>query len=70
MRCTDEAVEKLILVERRLHRTWGPKKLQDVLAKKHGVERPPAGSTIGEILRQHGPYFKRGGTHARRAWLI
>jgi len=51
---TDEAVEALILAERRLHRTWGPKKLHKVLQVKHGIEAPPARSTIGEILRRHG----------------
>ena len=56
---TDEAVEALLVAERRLHRTWGPKKLQDVLEKKHGVERPPACSTIGEILRRRGLSVKR-----------
>ena len=48
---TDEIVEALILAERRLHRTWGPKKLHNVLQVKHGVESPPARSTICEILR-------------------
>jgi transposase len=43
---TDEAVETLILAERRLHRTWGPKKLHKVLQVKHGIETPPARSTI------------------------
>ena len=33
---------------------WGPKKLEDILLKKHGVERPPARSTIGLILKRHG----------------
>lgn len=56
---TDEAVERLIVAERRWHRTWGPKKLQDVLERKHGVERPPACSTIGEILRRRGLSVKR-----------
>lgn len=56
---TDQKIEALILAERRLHRTWGPKKLQDVLEKKHGVEAPPACSTIGEILRRHGMSVKR-----------
>jgi putative transposase len=56
---TAEKVEALILAERRLHRTWGPKKLQDVLERKHGVERPPACSTIGEILRRHGQSVPR-----------
>lgn len=56
---TDAAIEGLILKERRLHRTWGPKKIQDLLEKKHGVERPPACSTIAEILRRHGLSVKR-----------
>lgn len=56
---TDEAVEALILAERRLHRTWGPKKLHKVLAVKHGIESPPARSTIGEILRRHGLSVRR-----------
>ena len=51
---TDEVVESLIVAERRLHRTWGPKKLHQVLQLKHGVESPPARSTIGEILRRQG----------------
>jgi len=51
---TDTAVEALILAERRRHRTWGPKKLHKVLEVKHGLESPPARSTIGEILRRHG----------------
>lgn len=56
---TDAAVEALILAERRLHRTWGPKKLHKVLEVKHGMESPPARSTIGEILRRHGLSVKR-----------
>lgn len=56
---TDGVVEALILAERRLHRTWGPKKLHKVLAVKHGIESPPAQSTIGEILRRHGLSVKR-----------
>jgi transposase InsO family protein len=51
---TEAAVTGLILAERRLHRTWGPKKLHKVLEVKHGLESPPARSTIGEILRRHG----------------
>jgi putative transposase len=56
---TDEALSALILAERRLHRTWGPKKLQAVLERKHGVESPPACSTIAEILRRHGLSVRR-----------
>jgi putative transposase len=56
---TDATVEALVLGERRLHRTWGPKKLQRVLAVKYGIEAPPACSTIGEILRRHGRSVRR-----------
>ncbi len=51
---TDEAMEAMIVAERRLHRTWGPKKLHKILQVKHGIESPPARSTIGQILRRHG----------------
>ncbi len=63
---TDEAVERLILAERRLHRTWGPKKLHKILQVKHAIESPPAESTIGEILRRHGlsvPRRRRPGAY-------
>jgi transposase InsO family protein len=56
---TDEAIEALILAERRLHRTGGPKKLHKILQVKHGLEAPPARSTIGEILRRHGLSVRR-----------
>src|SRR5258708_29509032 len=56
---TDAAVEALVLAERRPHRTWGPKKLHKVLEVKHGIESPPAPSTIGEMLRRHGLSIKR-----------
>jgi transposase len=64
---TDEAVEALILAERRLHRTWGPKKLHKVLEIKHGLESPPARSTIAAILRRHGmsaPRRRKPGIYA------
>jgi transposase InsO family protein len=56
---TDEAVVALILAERRRHRTWGPKKLRDVLERKHGLESPPAESTIGALLQRHGLSVRR-----------
>lgn len=56
---TAEAVTALLLAERRLHRTWGPKKLQAVLEMKHAIESPPACSTIAEILRRHGLSARR-----------
>ena len=56
---TDDTVEALVLAERRLHCTWGPKKLHRVLEVKHGIEIPPARSTITEILRHHGLSTRR-----------
>jgi transposase InsO family protein len=51
---TSEAIERLVVAERRLHPTWGPKKLRAVLERKHSMEAPPAISTLGEILKRHG----------------
>lgn len=51
---TNKAVEKFILQDRHRHPTWGPKKLQDLLLKKHGIESPPSLSTIGAILKRNG----------------
>lgn len=56
---TVESVEKLILMERRKHPTWGPKKIRDLLSKAHAVERPPAESTIALVLSRHGLSQKR-----------
>jgi putative transposase len=56
---TEAEVEALIVAERRLHRTWGPKKLHRILELKHGLESPPARSTIGAILRRHGLSARR-----------
>ena len=43
----------MVKAERQLQRTWGSKKLREVLQTKHGMESPPACSTIGEILRRN-----------------
>jgi len=51
---TEEGVERLIVKEKRLHPTWGPKKLQRVLEIKLGLESPPVVSTVGEVLKRHG----------------
>jgi len=53
-RKTDDEVEALIVTERRRHPTWGPKKIGRILEVKHGIERTPALSTIGEILKRNG----------------
>ena len=37
-------IERLILRERRLHRTWGPKKRRRLLRRDHGIRRAPAGA--------------------------
>jgi transposase InsO family protein len=51
---TSDAIERLVVSERRLHPTWGPKKLRAVLERKHSMESPPAVSTLGDILKRHG----------------
>jgi transposase InsO family protein len=56
---TVQAVEKLILKERRKHPTWGPKKIRDRLMKNHGIGRPPHESTIALVLSRHGLSQKR-----------
>jgi len=56
---TDADVEDLIVSERKLHRTWGPKKLHRVLETKHGIESPPVPSTMAQILRRHGLSVRR-----------
>ena len=47
-------IEQLVLQERRWHRTWGPKKLQELLRCRHRIKPLPACSTIAGILRRHG----------------
>jgi putative transposase len=51
---TSDHVEKLIIMERKSHDTWGPKKIRDRLLKDHGIEQPPNESTIGSILSRNG----------------
>ena len=47
---TDQDVERLIVSERQLHRTWGPKKLQKLLEVRHGIESPPEDRSNGVRL--------------------
>ena len=51
---TGSDIERLIVSQRRRHPTWGPKKLRKVLEIRHGIESPPACSTIGEIFKRNG----------------
>jgi len=58
---TSDDVERLIVAERRLHPTWGPKKIRWALENKHGLETPPAVSTVGAVLTRHGMVKARRG---------
>jgi len=58
---TPKERERLIVSEKRKHLTWGPKKIRRVLEVKHGVEKAPAISTIGEVLKRHGLVKARKG---------
>jgi len=56
---TAEEVVKLVLRERRKHRTWGGKKIHDLLLRVHGMEDRPHVNTVGNILSSHGLTKKR-----------
>ena len=56
---TSDEVERLICTEKRLRSTWGPKKIRQILLTKHGLESPPAISTVGEVLKRHGLVAER-----------
>ena len=56
---TSESLERVVVSERRLHPTWGPKKLRAVLERKHAIELPPAVRTLWEILKRNGLFDKR-----------
>ena len=58
-----EALSQVILEERRLHPTWGPRKLRVALSRKHAGVRWPSTTTIGEILKRNGLVV---GRHRRR----
>lgn len=50
---SDEIVE-LVITARRLHPTWGPRKLRPWLLTRHAKAELPAPSTMGEILKRAG----------------
>ena len=56
---TGPVVEKLVLLERRKHPTWGPKKIHDLLLKVHVLENRAHINTIHNILHRHGLTRKR-----------
>lgn len=51
---TSSEVEAWLVALRKRHPTWGPKKLLDVLERKHGELELPARSTVAEILKRRG----------------
>jgi transposase InsO family protein len=51
---TSADVVKQVVALRKEHPTWGPKKLRDVLTRRHPGVRLPAISTMGEILKREG----------------
>jgi putative transposase len=55
---TPPELVEVILAERRLHPTWGPRKLKESLERR--LQRPfPAPSTIGDVLLEHGFVVQR-----------
>lgn len=52
-RLSDEIAE-LVVAARQAHRTWGGRKLRDVLIKQHPEIVFPAASTIGTLLKRRG----------------
>ena len=56
---TSDEIARLICSEKRKHKTWGPKKIQELLIVKHGIASPPAVSTVGEVLKRNGMVTER-----------
>jgi transposase InsO family protein len=56
---TSDEIARLICSEKRKHKTWGPKKIQELLIVKHGIDSPPAVSTVGEVLKRNGMVTER-----------
>jgi putative transposase len=51
---TPKEIEERVVELRRLHRTWGPKKLLVELRKSLPADRLPSRSTVADILKRHG----------------
>ena len=54
-----DELEDFLVAARKLHPTWGPKKLRAWLAHHRPQVELPAQSTIGEVLRRRGLTLKR-----------
>ncbi len=50
---TPHELVEVILTERRLHKSWGPRKIKEVLERRL-ARQLPAASTIGDIFAEHG----------------
>jgi transposase InsO family protein len=50
---TPPELVEVLLAERRLHPTWGPRKIKEVLERRLGHSFP-APSTIGDVFAEHG----------------
>jgi putative transposase len=49
-----QPIVELLLVARRRHMRWGPRKLIALLSRQHPALHLPAASTVGELLKKHG----------------
>ena len=56
---TSDDVVELVIAARKLHPTWGPRKLRPWLLTRHPDAELPAPSTMGEILKRAGLVPKR-----------
>ena len=54
-----ESVAARVIEERRLHPTWGPRKLRVSLLRKHVGVRWPSTTTMGQILKKNGLVVER-----------
>jgi transposase InsO family protein len=56
---TAERIEQVVLELRRVHMTWGPRKLKRVLEREQPRQTWPAASTIGEMVAREGLVIAR-----------
>jgi putative transposase len=51
---TSDEIAELVIAARKMHPTWGPRKLGPWILTRHPAAEPPAPSTRGEILKRAG----------------
>jgi len=70
---TPKGIETLIIELRKVHPTWGPEKLLDVLNRQHPERQLPARSTVAVILKREGliekPRRRRNYRHPGRPFV-